>query len=131
MHRFFYILPLPALVVFIFLPFSQALMVYLPILALYSIFYWVAWHDRRRPVTLGVEGMIGGIARVMKNGAGRVKVFYRGEIWDAISAEPVSKDEKAEITGMEQMKLIVKPCRNEFPETKSKPSTRFKTPVKD
>ena len=111
MHRFLYVLPLPALALFIFLPFTQAFTLYLPILALYSIFYKVAWQDRHRPVTLGVEGMIGGTAQAMKNGAGQVKVFYRGEIWDAICAEPVSKEEKVEITGMEQMKLIVKPCR--------------------
>jgi len=114
MHRLLYVLyflPLLALALFIFLPFSQALMLYLPILVVYSIVYWVAWKDKHRPVTLGVEGMMGGVAQVIENGALRVKVFYRGEIWDATCAEPVSKDEKVEITGMEQMKLIVKPCR--------------------
>jgi len=115
MHHFLYVLyflPLPALALFIFLPFSQALMLYLPILVVYLIVYRVAWKDKHRPVTLGVEGMMGGVAQVIENGAVRVKVFYRGEIWDATCAEPVSKDEKVEIAGMEQMKLIVKPCRN-------------------
>ena len=85
-----YLLPLLALALFIFLPFSQALILYFPILVVYSIVYWVVWKDRHRPVTLGVEGMI-------------------GEIWDAICVEPISKAEKVEITGMERMKLIVKP----------------------
>ncbi len=114
MHHFLYVLyflPLPALTLFIFLPFSQALMLYLPILVVYSIVYWVTWKDKHRPMTLGVEGMMGGVAQVIENGAVRVKVFYRGEIWGAICAEPVSQDEKVEITGMEQMKLIVKPWR--------------------
>jgi membrane protein implicated in regulation of membrane protease activity len=106
-----YLLPLLALALFIFLPFSQALTLYFPILVLYSIFYWVAWKDRHRPVTLGVEGMIGGVARVMENRAGQVKVFYRGEIWGAVCTEPVAKDEKVEITGMDQMKLLVRPGR--------------------
>jgi membrane protein implicated in regulation of membrane protease activity len=106
-----YLLPLLALALFIFLPFSQALMLYFPILVVYSIVYWVVWKDRHRPVTLGVEGMIGGIAEVLENRAGQVKVFYRGELWDAICAEPVAKGEQVEISGIEQMKLIVKPGR--------------------
>jgi membrane protein implicated in regulation of membrane protease activity len=106
-----YFLPLLALALFIFLPFSQALLLYFPILVICSIVYWLVWKDRHRPVTLGVEGMIGGIAQVLENEGGQVKVFYRGEIWNAICAEPVAKDEKVEITGMEQMKLIVNPCR--------------------
>ncbi len=109
MHRLLYVLPLPALAFFIFLPFSQALMLYLPILVVYSVLYRVVWEDKHRPVTLGVEGLIGGIAQVIENGAGHVKVFYRGEIWGAICAEPVSKDRKVEITGIEQMKLLVRP----------------------
>ncbi len=104
-----YVLPLLAPALFIFLPFSQALMLCLSVLVVYSIVYWVAWKDKHRPVTVGVEGMIGGVAQVVENGAARVKVFYRGEIWVAICAEPVSKDEKVEIAGMEQMRLIVKP----------------------
>jgi membrane protein implicated in regulation of membrane protease activity len=100
-----------ALALFIFLPFRQALMLYFPILVVYSIFYRVAWKDRHRPVTLGAEGMIGGVAQVMENRAGQLKVFYRGELWDAICAEPVAKAEKVEITGMERMKLMVKPGR--------------------
>jgi membrane-bound serine protease (ClpP class) len=111
MRRLFLVLPLLALAVFIFLPFGQASVLYFPMLVVYAIFFSVAWRDRRRPLTLGVEGMMGGIAQVMENEAGQVKVFYRGEIWDALCAEPVSRGEKVKITGMEQMKLIVKPYR--------------------
>lgn len=102
------VVPLLALALFAFLPVSQALMLYLPVLLVCAIFYWVIWRDARRPVTLGVEGMIGGMAQVMENGRGRVKVFYRGEIWDAMCLDPVSRDEKVEVTGMERMKLIVR-----------------------
>jgi membrane protein implicated in regulation of membrane protease activity len=100
--------PLLALALFAFLPVGQALMLYLAILLVCSVFYWIIWRDARRPVTLGVEGLIGGMAQVTENGATGVKVFYRGEIWDAICEEPVSRDEKVQITGMERMKLIVR-----------------------
>ncbi len=107
MHIVF-LVPLLALALFIFLPFSQALIVYLPILLACLFFFWMAWRDAHRPVTLGMEGMIGGIAKVIESETGRVKVFYRGEIWDAICAESVSKDEKVEITAVEEMKLVVR-----------------------
>jgi membrane protein implicated in regulation of membrane protease activity len=109
MNHFLFVLPLSALAVFIFLPFSQALVLCVSLFVVYSFFCRMAWKDWHRPATLGVEGMIGGIAQVMENGAGQVKVFYRGEIWDAICAEPVAKGEQVEISGMEHMKLIVKP----------------------
>lgn len=80
MNHFLFVLPLSALAVFIFLPFSQALVLCVPLFVVYSFFCRIAWKDWHRPVTLGVEGMIGGIAQVMENGAGQVKVFYRGEI---------------------------------------------------
>ena len=107
MRHVYLVLPLFALAAFIFLPFSEAWMLYLPILVVYSIFFWVAWKDSYRPVTSGVEGMIGGIAQVMESGTGQLKVFYHGEIWNALCAERVSRDEKVEITGVEQMKLMV------------------------
>ena len=86
-----YFLPLSALALFIFLPFSQALLLYFPILVICSIVYWLVWKDRHRPVTLGVEGMIGGIAQVLENEGGQVKVFSRGEIWNASAQNRLPK----------------------------------------
>ena len=43
--------------------------------------------------------------------AGAIVEQSSAEIWDAVCAEPVSKAEKVEITGLEQMKLIVNPGR--------------------
>lgn len=102
------VLPLVAVGVFLFLPFGQAVMLYLFILLLCAILYWLIWSDMRRPVTLGAEGMIGGAAHVIESRTGRVKVFYHGEIWEAICSETLAKDEKVQIVGMERMKLIVK-----------------------
>jgi membrane protein implicated in regulation of membrane protease activity len=103
-----FVLPVLGLAVFVFLPFSQAVVLYLPILLGSAIFYWLVWGDMQRPATLGVAGMIGAMAQVIENAAGRVKVHCQGEIWDAICVEPVSRGEKVEITRMERMKLIVR-----------------------
>lgn len=59
----------------------------------------------------GVEGMIGGKAEVIQNGNGILKVFFRGEVWDAISSENLSVGERVEITGahrLERMRLLVR-----------------------
>lgn len=107
MCHILFILPFVALILFFFLPFGQALFFYSFILILCSIFYWLIWKDMRRPVTTGIEGMIGGVGRVIQNGTGTAKVFYKGEIWDAICAEDVSVGDFVEVTGLERMKVIV------------------------
>ncbi len=59
-------------------------------------------------MTTGIEGLIGGVGKVMGDGRKAVKVFYKGEIWDAICAEDVSIGESVVVTGLERMKLIVR-----------------------
>ena len=62
----------------------------------------------RRPASLDIKGMIGSTAQVMKSENGKLKVFYQGEIWDAVSSEPLVKDEQVTITRVDHMKLVVK-----------------------
>lgn len=105
------VLPLVSLILFSFLPFNQALLFYSLILFLCSILYWLIWKDIRRPATTGIEGMVGSRAEVIQNGNGTLKVFFRGEIWDAISHDDLPVGEKVEIIGtprMEKMKLLVR-----------------------
>lgn len=75
MHHLLYVLPLLALILFGLLPFRQALLLYAPILAAAAIICSLAWKNRRRPVTLGVEDMIGGVAEVIDKEAEAVKVL--------------------------------------------------------
>jgi len=64
---------------------------------------------RRRPVT-GSEGMIGrvGIARTPLTPQGRVAVH--GELWEAVSDEPLQPGDAAEIIGLEGLTLRVRPA---------------------
>lgn len=57
----------------------------------------------------GVEGMIGGKAEVIQNGNGTLKVFFRGEIWEAISRKELTVGQRVEVTGVERMRLSVRP----------------------
>jgi membrane-bound serine protease (ClpP class) len=63
---------------------------------------------RRRPVT-GGEGMIGlvGVARTPVAPQGRIQV--RGELWDAISEEPLQPGDTAEVTRLDGLTLHVRP----------------------
>jgi membrane-bound serine protease (ClpP class) len=64
---------------------------------------------RHRPTT-GSEGMIGliGIAKSALTPHGQILV--RGELWDAISDQPLQPGEMAEVLRMEGLKLYVKPA---------------------
>ncbi|MFQ5842433.1 MAG: NfeD family protein [Thermodesulfobacteriota bacterium] len=108
MCHIFLVLPLVGLFLFFFLPFNQALLFYSLILLLCSIVYWLIWKDMRRPVSTGVEGMVGGIGKVIQKGTRTAKIFYKGEIWEVICAEEISIGELVEVTGLERMKVIVR-----------------------
>lgn len=102
------VMPFVSLVVFLFLPFEEALAVYLMILAVCAVLYWLIWKAIRRPVTTGVEGMIGGTCKVLENGSKRAKVFYKGEIWDAVSSDQLSVGDSVEIARLEKLTLVVR-----------------------
>jgi membrane protein implicated in regulation of membrane protease activity len=100
--------PFIGLVLFWLLPLEQAVLLYSLLLIVCSVLFWLTWKDFWRPVRTGVEGMVGGKAEVIQNGNGIVKVFFKGETWDAISAEDLSVGQTVEITGVERMRLVVR-----------------------
>ncbi len=72
---------------------------------------WLAVKSQmRRPVT-GAESMVGSIAVAKTNLAPRGKVFLQGEIWDAVSEEPVREGEEAEVKAVAGLTLTVRPRR--------------------
>ena len=74
-----------------------------------AFLYRLMWRDRWRPVTTGVEGMIGGKAEVIQNDNETLKVSFRGEIWNAISPKDLSVGQKVEITAIDRMRVVVRP----------------------
>ncbi|MEK7872132.1 MAG: NfeD family protein, partial [Nitrospirota bacterium] len=63
--------------------------------------------QRKKPVT-GIEGLIGMTCLVKTDISPRGNVMLRGEIWDAVSDEPLKEGDKAEVLGVEGLKLLVK-----------------------
>jgi inner membrane protein len=108
MCHIFLVLPIIALPVFWFLPWQQAVLLYAAVCLVSGGFYWLMWGTMSRPAATGIEGMIGGIGTVFRYAEGKTKVFYRGEIWDAVSKDRMSPDERVEIIGVDRMKLVVR-----------------------
>jgi len=102
------LMPFVSLAVFWFLPFEEAMAIYLAILAVCAFLYWLIWKAIRRPVATGVEGMIGGVGQVIQIGRKTAKIFYKGELWDAESADPITVGDSVEIARVERMTLIVR-----------------------
>ncbi len=63
--------------------------------------------QRRKPIT-GFEGIIGQKGKAHTDIDGKGKVFVSGEIWDAVSEEPIEKGCEIEVIGKEGFRLIVK-----------------------
>lgn len=63
---------------------------------------------RKKPVS-GKEGLVGKIGKALEDvGPNKGKVFLEGEIWQAISEEPISKGEKVIVIEQEGLVLKVK-----------------------
>ena len=65
-------------------------------------------HRRKKSVS-GAEGMIGEIGKVKEWSEKEGRVFIHGELWNAISEEPLSKSDKVIILEVEGLILRVKP----------------------
>jgi membrane-bound serine protease (ClpP class) len=89
---------------------KEALPLDIVIVVFWGFILRLVWKDKRRKVTTGIEGMIGSEAKVIERNNVTLKVFFRGEIWDAVSSEDLSVGERVEILGIhreERMKVWV------------------------
>ena len=108
-----FLLPLVAVAVFLFLPPAQAALLSVPLFLIFLWLSWVMWKDFRRPVTTGIEGMVGDRAQVVGTTRRGAKVLLRGELWDAVSGDELSVGETVRVTGFESMKLVIRKEKEE------------------
>ncbi len=100
------------------LPLKQAVLFDSVVISFWVIILRSLWKDKRRKVATGIEAMIGSKAEVIESSNGALKVFFRGEIWDAVSSEELSVRETVEILGMnkaERLKLRVGRIKDSAP----------------
>jgi membrane-bound serine protease (ClpP class) len=76
----------------------------------FIVSYLVFGSQRRRP-SLGQEGLLGQVGEVRQrigtdSPAG--KIFVHGEYWNAVAGEPIEVGERAEVIGVNGMRLTVR-----------------------
>jgi membrane-bound serine protease (ClpP class) len=72
---------------------------------------WMAVRTQRRAAVTGIEAMVGSIGVAKTDVAPRGRVFVQGEIWDAMSDEPIREGEEAQIKAVSGLTLKVAPHR--------------------
>ena len=103
-----FLLPLLAIALFFFLPPGQAAFVSVPLFLVFVWLAWVTWKDMRRPVSTGIEGLMGAKAQVVGKTRDGAKVSLRGELWDALSDDELTMGDTVRVTRFERMKLVVR-----------------------
>ena len=72
---------------------------------------WIAVKTQRQGSVMGAEAMVGTIALAKTDVAPRGSVFVHGEIWDAVSDEPIREGEEARVKAVSGLTLTVAPHR--------------------
>ncbi len=88
-----FLLPLLAVAVFLFLPPAQAAFVSVPLFLIFFWLAWVLWKDLKRPISTGIEGLVGSRAQVVSKTKYGAKVSLKGELWDAVSRDDLNVGE--------------------------------------
>jgi membrane-bound serine protease (ClpP class) len=70
---------------------------------------WLALRARRRPLSVGVETMIGAAVEAVRDCQDRCVVRYGGELWNARTSTPLHAGQRARIVKVVEMTLWVEP----------------------
>jgi len=101
-------MPLLGLGVFFILPWQLGFLVYLPLVAASLLLYCTIMRDMHRPAVTGYEGILGGSVEVVEaNGNGRYRVRLGGEYWSARSNRELRPGDRAQVTGVQGLVLIL------------------------
>jgi membrane-bound serine protease (ClpP class) len=73
---------------------------------------WLAARARRRPVSTGVETMIGALVEAVNDCEERCVVRYGAELWNARTARPLRAGQQARIVKVVNMTLMVEPTQD-------------------
>jgi membrane-bound serine protease (ClpP class) len=77
---------------------------------------WIAVRARQRPVVSGREELIGAAGVAVENFDGDGHVYVHSERWNAVAEAPVREDQAVVVTGIEGLKLRVRPVSSESQE---------------
>jgi membrane-bound serine protease (ClpP class) len=86
-----------------------ALSVCIPLGLISAFLVSIAMKARRAKVVTGPQGLIGEIAVARSPLIPRGKVMVKGELWDAVSSEPVETGDSVEVRAVKDLTLEVQP----------------------
>ncbi len=109
MHHSLLWLPLLGLGLFFVWPWQVALPLYVPMVLLYLFAGWKGRRALLKSPVIGRRAMIGGLAEVVDGEGREVEVEYQGELWHAVSPEPLRRGQHVTIRRVEGLTLRVDP----------------------
>ncbi len=109
MHHLLLLAVLFGWVLFLFLTWQIALPLYLIAVIITLVIYWKIIAAQRKTPVIGKRAMIGDQALVVRVDGNKVEVEYEGEIWRAISIEPLQQGQRVVIKGVDGLILQVAP----------------------
>ncbi len=111
MHHLLLLVVLFGWILFLYLSWQVALPVYVVAVVISLAVYWKITEARRKTPVIGKRAMIGGKALVARIKGDDIDVEYEGEIWRAVSPEPLHQGQRVIIKGVEGLVLKVVPFR--------------------
>ena len=106
------LLPIAGLLLFFVLPFSTAVMIYLPLAVLSAVVGLKVAEAMRRPLTTGSEGLRGSESVVVAAEGRHGVVRVKGELWNASSSEPLAIGMRVRIEELRGLTARVRPLRD-------------------
>lgn len=79
----------------------------------------LAMKARHRPVVSGMEQLVGGIAVALEDFDGQGSVRIQSETWNAVSDQPVQRQQRLEVIGIDGLVLRVRPVSSTHEEDAS------------
>lgn len=111
MHHLLLALPLVGLVLFLILPWPAASPLYIVVFIGSLGIYWKILQAQRRRPTIGKRAMVGDHAVVIRTEGNDVEVDYQGEIWRAVSFQPLHPGQEVIVEAIEGLSLRVAPSK--------------------
>lgn len=102
------ILPIAALLLFVFLPFPVALVGYLFALAIAAAGFVLMWRTSRMRGSTGSEELVGATATVARWQGDRGEVYCHGEIWQAAGeVRPLQAGDRVRVVAVRGLTLEI------------------------
>ena len=109
MHHVLLLVVLLGWILFLYLSWQVALPLYVIAVIISLAIYWKILQAQRKTPFTGKRAMIGEQARVINVKGNKIEVEYGGEIWHAVSLQPIQPGQQVMIEAVEGLTLRVVP----------------------